>query len=101
MWSWQIYGDPIELKAGERIGGVGVMQHNRRRNRLNGLVETVSSDGSMSLEVIHSFGNCPKYIQLRHVEVDKAQLATLGQAEREVLRGQAVLAPEARAFIRR
>ncbi len=58
----QIYADPVNFAEGDRIGSVGVMQHNRRRNRLNCIVESVQPD-SCSLKVLQSFGNCPKYIQ--------------------------------------
>ena len=58
----QIYADPVKFAEGDRIGSVGVMLHNRRRNRLNCIVESVQPD-SCCLKVLQSFGNCPKYIQ--------------------------------------
>ena len=38
---------------------------------------------------------------VRHIVVDKKQLATLGEEERSVKQGTAVLGPEQRAFIAR
>ncbi|CAL8471002.1 g10544 [Coccomyxa elongata] len=96
----QIYADPVKFAEGDRIGSVGVMQHNRRRNRLNCIVESVQPD-SCSLKVLQSFGNCPKYIQVRHIMVDEKQLATLGEEERPVTQGTSVLGPEQRALIAR
>ena len=54
--------DPLQLREGDRVGAVGVMLHNRRRNRLNGVVESCQP-GRLVLRVLESFGNCPKYIQ--------------------------------------
>lgn len=58
----QMYGDPARLSAGAAFGIVGVMLHNRRRNKLNGVVESIAQD-HISLRITHSLGNCPKYIQ--------------------------------------
>ena len=58
----QIYGDPAKLCEGAGMGSVGLMQHNRRRNMLNGIVESIEPE-RLVLRVTQSFGNCPKYIQ--------------------------------------
>mmetsp|Transcript_53650 Transcript_53650/g.116977 ORF Transcript_53650/g.116977 Transcript_53650/m.116977 type:complete len:597 (+) Transcript_53650:202-1992(+) len=54
-----------------QFGGLGIQFHTRRRNRLNGIISKVerSPDGgiSMHLKTVHSFGNCPKYIQARRI----------------------------------
>ena len=56
--------DPVNLAVGQPVGGVGLMMHNRRRNRVNSTV--VRREGSrVTLRVDQSFGNCPKYIQVR------------------------------------
>ena len=47
------------------IGIVGLDLSNRRRNRLNGNLNAGSRDDFLSISVAHSFGNCPKYIQVR------------------------------------
>lgn len=45
------------------VGLLGIEMHTRRRNRMNGFVTTTS--GGMRIDVDQSFGNCPRYIQLR------------------------------------
>lgn len=58
--------DPLAaaLAAGAPIGLLGIEPHTRRRNRMNGRVDTLDARG-FSVEVDQSFGNCPKYIQAR------------------------------------
>ena len=58
----QAYGDPVRFREGLPFGSVGVMLHNRRRNKLNGRVESLSPN-SLTLSVSQAIGNCPKYIQ--------------------------------------
>lgn len=53
----------IGIRDGEPIGMLGIEMHTRRRNRMNGFV-TRSGDG-IHIDVDQSFGNCPRYIQLR------------------------------------
>jgi len=57
-------GDPLILAPGRSLGMLGIEPHTRRRNRMNGVVESVDGDG-FSVRVQQSFGNCPKYIQAR------------------------------------
>jgi uncharacterized protein len=61
-------GDPLttNLRLGARLGVLGIEPHTRRRNRANGRVTNVDA-ARFSLEVEHSFGNCPKYITQRRV----------------------------------
>lgn len=61
--------DPLDpasasLEAGDAIGLLGIELHSRRRNRLNGHILQASAQ-RLEVAVEHSFGNCPKYIQLR------------------------------------
>lgn len=58
--------DPADrgFANGGAIGVLGIELHTRRRNRLNGAVANASDTG-FDLKVVHSFGNCPRYIQLR------------------------------------
>lgn len=58
--------DPLHenLRAHAVLGILGLQPHTRRRNRVNGLVETVGA-GQFTVAVQQSFGNCPKYIQAR------------------------------------
>ncbi|MHB8455225.1 MAG: pyridoxamine 5'-phosphate oxidase family protein [Acidiferrobacterales bacterium] len=61
--------DPIRetLIMGAHIALLGIEQHTRRRNRMNGVVEHISDNGLL-IAVKQSFGNCPKYIQARQAE---------------------------------
>lgn len=62
-------GDPVKaaLKQGAAVGLLGIDLKTRRRNRMNGNISTASS-GGFAVSVVHAFGNCPQYIQLRSVE---------------------------------
>ncbi len=66
--------DPITLGPGRHLGGLGLEQHTRRRNRLNGTVQSWdAAAGSLDLAVDQSFGNCPRYITVRLVVALGAQ----------------------------
>ncbi len=52
------------IAEGNAIGLLGIGFDTRRRNRVNGLVGP-SDDHIIHFEVDQSFGNCPRYIQLR------------------------------------
>ncbi|MBX5219513.1 2Fe-2S iron-sulfur cluster binding domain-containing protein [Rhizobium sp. NLR9b] len=54
------------LAEGLPIGLLGIEMHTRRRNRMNGFVSNLP-DG-FRVDVDQSFGNCPRYIQLRDFE---------------------------------
>jgi uncharacterized protein len=64
-----LHADPLSdaLIAGAPIGLLGIEPHTRRRNRLNGIVESMTA-GSFTVRVHQSFGNCPQYIQARAPE---------------------------------
>ena len=55
----------IGMNDGDSIGVLGIDLSTRRRNRLNGIIRRSDAE-SFSLEVIQSFGNCPRYIQHRN-----------------------------------
>jgi len=55
------------LRAGQPIGMLGIDLKSRRRNRVNGTIRHIDDRG-LHLEVTQSFGNCPKYIQLRDID---------------------------------
>jgi len=59
-------GDPLagSWQAGAPFGMLGIEPASRRRNRANGRVVALSSQG-YELSVQQSFGNCPKYIRAR------------------------------------
>jgi hypothetical protein len=52
------------MNDGDGIGLLGIELHTRRRNRLNGTIRR-ESPRSFSIAVEQSYGNCPRYIQLR------------------------------------
>lgn len=61
-----------DLVPGAPIGLLGLQAHTRRRNRMNGWIESIDPHG-FSVRVGQSFGNCPKYIHPREaVRVDDA-----------------------------
>jgi ferredoxin-NADP reductase/predicted pyridoxine 5'-phosphate oxidase superfamily flavin-nucleotide-binding protein len=51
------------IASSKAVGLLGIEMHTRRRNRMNGMVS--HTDGTVRVEVDQSFGNCPRYIQLR------------------------------------
>ncbi|WP_427185372.1 pyridoxamine 5'-phosphate oxidase family protein [Bordetella bronchialis] len=58
--------DPADggLEDGQPVGLLGIDMATRRRNRMNGTLH--HGDGGIShIDVVHSFGNCPRYIQQR------------------------------------
>ena len=59
-------GDPADAGMGDgaAIGMLGIELHTRRRNRLNGTIRRRGPVG-FDVDVGQSYGNCPKYIQLR------------------------------------
>jgi uncharacterized protein len=61
-----VAGDPLRhaLRLGAPLGLLGIELSTRRRNRVNGLIVSLSERG-FSLSVDQSFGNCPQYIQRR------------------------------------
>ncbi|MBP6109723.1 MAG: pyridoxamine 5'-phosphate oxidase family protein [Rhodocyclaceae bacterium] len=70
-------GDPVRdaLEIGDSIGVLGIELPTRRRNRVNGKIVQRSAS-QLSLEVEHSFGNCPQYIQVRHATTADDSSAT-------------------------
>ncbi len=61
--------DPVtsQLRDGASVALLGIELHTRRRNRMNGLI-SMHKDGTFGVDVVHSFGNCPQYIQMRQYE---------------------------------
>lgn len=61
-------GDPLDglLHVGAPVGLLGIEPPTRRRNRMNGTVAAVDGQG-FAVQVRQSFGNCPRYIQVREV----------------------------------
>jgi predicted pyridoxine 5'-phosphate oxidase superfamily flavin-nucleotide-binding protein len=63
----QAEDDPASatLRPGAPIGLLGIEFETRRRNRANGMVAARDA-GGFDVSVSQSFGNCAKYIQIRH-----------------------------------
>jgi hypothetical protein len=62
----------IALVAGATVGMLGIDLGTRRRNRLNGVVAALG-EGGFAVDVVQSFGNCPRYIHVRAlVPVERA-----------------------------
>ena len=64
-----IAGDPLgkALQSGRDLGLLVIDLATRRRLRLNGTVE-IQADGRFHLHTKQVYFNCPKYIQLRHLD---------------------------------
>lgn len=60
------HGDPADagMEDGDGLALLGIDLRTRRRNRLNGPVSRYDDEG-FDLVVEQSFGNCPRYIQMR------------------------------------
>lgn len=84
----------VGIRGGEAIGVLGIEMHTRRRNRVNGLVAP-SSDNVVHFMVDQSFGNCPRYIQLR----DYAFVRDPREAYRGIVDEAATLGADARRMI--
>ncbi|MEP4194405.1 MAG: pyridoxamine 5'-phosphate oxidase family protein [Aliishimia sp.] len=68
-------GEPadLDLSIGAKVSVVGIEFETQRRNRLNATVRA-TQDSKLSLHVDQSYGNCPKYIQIRNkVPADTVQ----------------------------
>ncbi|MEP1443501.1 MAG: pyridoxamine 5'-phosphate oxidase family protein [Hyphomicrobiales bacterium] len=73
--SQALAGEPqdLDLSKGAKVSVVGIEFETQRRNRLNATIEEVQGD-ALSLHVDQSYGNCPKYIQIRtKTQVGEAQ----------------------------
>lgn len=80
---------------GAPVGLLGIEMHTRRRNRMNGVLSPL--EHGFRVEVDQSFGNCPRYIQLRDFSFDRdpgavfpgqvETLATIDPATRALIEG--------------
>lgn len=75
------------------VGLLGIELHSRRRNRVNGTLQTTES--GLQLQVEHAFGNCPQYIALRQLDFSREPGASGAAA---VTAGQ-VLAAQVTHFV--
>ncbi len=89
-------GDALWARArpGRRLALLGIELSTRRRNRMNGTV-IAATDGTVTVHVDQSFGNCPKYIQAR----EATPRMDLPPPHRRPEEG--ALSPEAQTLVRR
>lgn len=73
--------DPADagMDDGDPIGMLGIELHTRRRNRLNGVIRRREPRG-FDVAVGQSYGNCPRYIQLRDFAFVREPSAPSGEA---------------------
>lgn len=66
-------GDPAGagIRDGAAVGVLGIEPATRRRNRANGTVRS-PGPGGFEVAVTQSFGNCPRYIRPRRLELRSA-----------------------------
>ncbi|MEP2532664.1 pyridoxamine 5'-phosphate oxidase family protein [Shimia sp.] len=57
--------DDLDFAIGAKTSVVGIEFETQRRNRVNATIDAVEND-KLSFRVDQSYGNCPKYIQIRH-----------------------------------
>jgi predicted pyridoxine 5'-phosphate oxidase superfamily flavin-nucleotide-binding protein len=74
--------DPLaaNLHEGTGLGLLGIELPTRRRNRLNGRASNLDG-GGFAVDVHESFGNCPKYIQVRRWQAEPREPGLLEQGE--------------------
>jgi ferredoxin-NADP reductase/predicted pyridoxine 5'-phosphate oxidase superfamily flavin-nucleotide-binding protein len=89
--------DPLSgaIAAGAPVGLLGIEVATRRRNRMNATVSARTETG-LSLDVVQSFGNCPKYIQTRDINFVRNSDAVI---DRPATDHFTTLDADARAFI--
>lgn len=77
-------GDPAAagMRDGDPIGLLGIEMHTRRRNRMNGILAV--GGGGFRVDVDQSFGNCPRYIQLREFDFARDPAETFTGAVEEL-----------------
>lgn len=92
--STPLMGEPADLQLveGSKVSVVGVEFATRRRNRLNATI-SAHENNQIEMKVDQSFGNCPKYIQIRNmfppeetdVNSEVETVKTIGENERKLI----------------
>lgn len=87
-------GEPenLSFNEGSKISIVGLEFETRRRNRLNATITSHNGD-ELIMRVDQSYGNCPKYIQIRNLELKSTKptstlinkTSTLDQSARSII----------------
>ena len=89
----------IALVAGAAVGMLGIDLGTRRRNRLNGVVAALG-EGGFAVDVVQSFGNCPRYIHVRAlVPVERTPGPVTGFGADLPQRARAMLAASTTLFV--
>ncbi len=84
---------------GAPIGGLGIEFATRRRNRINGTVQVSEGASAFRVQVTQSFGNCPKYIQARHLASEPTSATMIEVPEASGVQHLSSLSPEHVALI--
>lgn len=58
------------VNVGDRIGLVGIEFDTKRRNRINAIVTDISQK-NITVSILQSYGNCPKYIQSKKLIINR------------------------------
>lgn len=77
------------LRPGASVGLLGIELATRRRNRMNGRVSQRTERG-FTVDVVQSFGNCPKYIQTRQHQYARNDRPVVPCAETALLGREAL-----------
>ncbi|HET7461474.1 MAG TPA: pyridoxamine 5'-phosphate oxidase family protein [Longimicrobium sp.] len=64
---WEMAGTDSRVSFAAPAGLLVIDPETRRRVRINGVIER-GEDRTLTLHVREAYGNCPKYIQTRHLE---------------------------------
>lgn len=80
------------LAIGQPVGVLGLDLSNRRRNRMHGRISAMD-ELWISINAVQSYGNCPKYINLREIAqriqsagpIETAQYAKLAPADVDLI----------------
>lgn len=93
--STPLVGEPedLQLDEGSKVSIVGVEFATRRRNRLNATISK-HQNNRIEMKVDQSFGNCPKYIQIRnmfppeeiHLNSEILTAKTISENERKLIK---------------
>jgi predicted pyridoxine 5'-phosphate oxidase superfamily flavin-nucleotide-binding protein len=82
-------GDPLRrMPTGQQVGLISVDYAARRRLRVNGTL-VAANEAAISVRVDQSYGNCPKYIHPRAINVDVLAAASSMAVRRATLLDQA------------
>jgi predicted pyridoxine 5'-phosphate oxidase superfamily flavin-nucleotide-binding protein len=73
-----------DLLPGAMVGVIGIDLSNRRRNRMHGKIAAVQ-DSHVDIQVSQSYGNCPKYINIRDLTTHYVSSQTPVSASRPSL----------------